>query len=161
MRNQIKIHGFEIGLMLYKRPFLLLEILIAFLLVALCAVPLVSQPLKLYRAEIQSLERLERERLADWTFSEIKELFLKNEIPWNKIPSKGEQSGPFPLPKAQIDIPGCSPKSIERSFTLQCKGEKEGIRNEPYRLLWVDIQFSPPLSKPARYTFRMTVQKIS
>jgi len=142
-----------------KRTFLLLEILIAFLLVALCAVPLVSQPLKLYRSEIQFLERLERERLADWTFSEIKELFLKNEIPWTKIPPKGDKTAFFPLPPAKIEIPGCRPKSIDRTYTLQCKGEKEGLHDELYRLLWVEVQFSPPLPKTPPYIFRMTVQK--
>lgn len=144
-----------------KRTFLLFEILIAFLLVVLCAVPLVSQPLKLYRSEMKFLEQLERERLADWTFSEIKEMLLKNEIRWEKIPAKGIKSPSFSLPSTQIHIPGCSPKQIQRTFTLHCKGEKEGLRDEIYRLLYIDISFSPPLSsKKTHYTFRATVQKL-
>ncbi len=144
-----------------KRTFLLFEILIAFLLVVICAVPLVSQPLKMYRSEMKFLEQLERERLADWTFSEIKEKLLKNEIPWEKIPSKGAKTPPIDLPAAQISIPGCSPKRIERTFTLHCRGEKEGLRDETYRLLYVEISFSPPIAKKNSYTFRTTVQKLA
>lgn len=143
-----------------KRNFLLFEILIAFLLVALCVVPLVSQPLKHYRSEIKSFELMERERLADWTFSEIKEMLLKNEIPWEKIPSKGIKTTPFPLPSSEIQIPGSASKTVNRSFTLHCKGEKEGVHDELYRLLWVEIQFTPELSKKSSYTFRTLVQKL-
>ncbi len=146
--------------MMKKRSFLLFEVLIAFLLVALCAVPLVSQPLKLFRSEIKFFEQLERERLADWTFSEIKEMLLKNEIPWEKIPAKNTKTAPFALPSAQISIPGLSPKQVERTFTLRCKGEKEGLQDEIYRLLYIEITFSPPLSKKSTYTFRTTVQKL-
>lgn len=143
-----------------KKPFLLLEVLIAFLLVALCAVPLVRQPLKLYRAEMESLEQLEKERLADWTFSEIKELLYKNEIPWEKVPAKGKETAPFPLPPSQIDIPGCSPKRMERSFTLSCKGEKEGADGALYRLLWVKVVLvsSTDKKKGSEYPFRAIVQ---
>lgn len=145
-----------------KRTFVLFEILIAFLLVALCVVPLVSQPLKLYRSELKFLEQLERERLADWTFSEIKELLLKNEVPWEKIPSKGVKTAPFPLPSANIQIPGCKPKTVQRSFTLHCKGEKTGLHDEIYRTILVDIHFSPALisEKKSHYTFRILVQKL-
>jgi len=143
-----------------KRSFLLFEILIAFLLVALCAVPLVSQPLKMFRSEIKFFEQLERERLADWTFSEIKEILLKNEIPWEKIPAKGGKTPSFSLPSAATSIPGMSPKQVNRTFTLHCKGEKEGLHDEIYRLLYVEITFSPPLSKKNSYTFRTTVQKL-
>ncbi len=149
-----------------KKPFLLLEILIAFLLVAVCAVPLVTQPLKLYRAEMKFLEQMERERLANWTFSELKEKLLKNEIPWGKIPQKGMKGQPIPLPPAFIQIPGCAPKKVERTFTLMCKGEKKGLKEEIYRLLYVRIDFSPRLfpkkkeKKSADYGFRVIVQKL-
>ena len=143
-----------------KRSFLLFEILIAFLLVALCAVPLVRQPLTLFRAEMRSLELLERERLADWTFSEIKEKLLKNEIPWEKIPSKGNKSTVFRLPPSTIRIPGCAPKQIERTYTIACRGEKIGLQDEIYRSLRIKIEFSPPLDKGNHFTFSSTVQKL-
>lgn len=144
-----------------KRTFLLFEILIAFFLVALCAVPLVRQPLQFYRSEMKSLEQLERERLADWTFTEIKEKLLKTEIPWKKIPAKGNKSPAFSLPSATIQIPGCRAKQIERTFTLSCTGEKKGLHEEIYRSLLISVDFLPDLfsKKPSHYTYRVIVQK--
>lgn len=145
-----------------KRTFLLFEILIAFLLVTLCLVPLISQPLKLYRTDMIFLEELERERLADWTFTEVKEKLLKHEIPWEKLPSKGNKLNSISLPPSVIQIPGCTPKKIERSFVLSCRGEKIGLQDEIYRSIWITIDFSPNLlkKKKSSYKFRLTIQKI-
>lgn len=144
-----------------KRSFILLEILIALTLVILCAIPLIVKPIHAYRFEMQAFEEMEGERLADWTFSEIKEKMLKNEIPWDKLPSHKGTTGPFPLEPGSIHIPGRQPKKIERSFTLFGKGEKQGISGETYRMLYVKIAFDPVLSKKKKiYTYRLPVQKI-
>jgi hypothetical protein len=144
-----------------KKSFILFEVLIAFVIVLLCAVPLVKQPLKLYRSELIFLEQMERERLADWTFTEIKEKLLKNEIPWEKIPPKGSESTSIPLPSAFIRIPGSNPKEIERTFRLKCKGEKKGTQEELYRSLLIEIDFSPRLSsKQKSYPFRLIVRRL-
>ena len=108
-----------------KRTLLLIEILIAFFLVSLCAVPLVTGPLKLHKLQTLQLEKMEKERLADWTFSEIKEMFLKTEIPWEKVPKKGEKSLPIPLNDAVIQIPNLQPRKVKRHFFLKGRGEKK------------------------------------
>ncbi len=149
-----------------KKPFLLLEILIAILLVSICLVPLIHSPLQSYRAEKRLLEEMEGERLADWSFSEIKEKLLRNEIPWEKLPKAGGQTGPFPLPPAPIEIPGSQPKKIERTYFLSCakRGEKEGLQGEILRILKVDIAFEPRLSQRKKrksdYSYRLIVRKI-
>lgn len=139
-----------------KRTFLLLEILIAFLLVALCIVPIIKQPLQLFKKEMEKLEEMEKERLADWSFSEVKELFLKNEIPWGKIPKEGEKAGPFFLPDVKIQLPGCKPKAIRRKFMIQGKGKKEGSQGEDFRQLYIRISFN---EEKQTYEFRLPVQK--
>lgn len=138
-----------------KRSFLLLEVLIAFLLVTLCLVPLVKQPLKLYKEEMAYLEQMEKERLADWTFTEVKELLLKNEIPWEKIPEKSAESDPFPLSPMTIHIPGCKPKTVRRKFHLTGRAEKLGMENQTYRQLGVYIFLDDQ-----KYQFRLPVQKL-
>ncbi len=149
-----------------KKTFLLLEILIAILLVSICLVPLIQSPIQSYRAERRLLEEMEGERLADWTFSEIKEKLLKNEIPWEKIPRPGAKTASFFLPASAIEIPGSQPKKIERSFTLECgkRGEKEGLNGETIRILRVGIDFAPRLSLRKKgksdYSFRLIVQKL-
>lgn len=135
-----------------KRPFLLLEILIALSLVIICILPLVRQPLKLYKEEMQSLEKMELERLAEWTFTEVKELLLKNDIPWEAIPQKDVETGLFSLSTSAIHIPGCNPEVIERSFSLKGKGEKIGYNGTIYRQLRVNIFLNQQ-----QYEFRIPV----
>ena len=139
-----------------KRSFLLLEVLIAFTLATICSIPLVKQPLRLYKEEITFLVKMERERLADWTFTEIKEILLKNEIAWEKLPQMGKNTAPFPLPPALIEIPGCRPKKVERTFILHGQGEKPGTSNQLYRQIYVRI-----LLDDQEYEFRLPVQKLS
>jgi hypothetical protein len=135
---------------------------LALTLASLCAVPLIVKPIAAYRFEMKALEEVEGERLADWTFSEIKEEMLKLKIPWEKLPSLNETAGPFPLDSASIQVPGRQPKKIKRSFTIFGKGEKEGIAGQTYKMLYVKIEFNPVLSKKKKtYTYRLPVQKIA
>jgi hypothetical protein len=138
-----------------KKPFVLLEVLIAFNLVLICAVPLVKQPLKLFKDEMVHLQEMEQQRLADWTFTEIKEMLLKNEIPWEKIPLRKARTGPFELPSMTIEIPGCKQKEIQRHFTLYTSGEILGKQGEVYRQLHICVHLNIK-----KYTFRLPVQKL-
>lgn len=124
-------------------------------------------PIRGYKKEIQLLEEMEGERLAEWTFSEIQEKLLKHEIPWEKLPGLNETTKEFPLPPMQIDIPGSKPKKVSRSFTLHCRnnGEKMGPKGEIYRIMYVDIHFSPRLSQKKKkehgdYSYKIVVQRI-
>jgi hypothetical protein len=147
-----------------KKPFLLLEILIALMLVILCALPLIIQPFRLHQTEMKLFEEIEGERLADYTFSEIKETLLKNKIAWKDLPSSKNPSISYPLTPITFQIPGHSPKSVKRFFTLHYQKEKEGLQKEIYRIFNVDILFEPRLShKPKRtkmgdYPFKLIVE---
>lgn len=138
-----------------KRNFVLLEVLIAFLLVAICLLPLVKQPLKLYKSELEQLEKLELERMADWTFTEVKEILLKNEIPWEKIPEKGSKSDFFSLPAAFLQIPGHSAKKVERSFYLSGRGNRVGTNGIIYRQIWLYI-----LLNNQKYDYRLPIERL-
>lgn len=151
-----------------KRPFLLLEILIAILLVSLCLVPLIQGPILGYRKEMLLLEEIEGERLAEWSFSEVKEKLFNREIAWSKLPGPDQRSALIPLPAMTLQIPGANPKKIERAYSLRChkNGEKVGLKGEVYKMLYVDIHFSPRLSQNKKrsdghgdYSYRIVVQK--
>lgn len=137
-----------------KRTYLLLEVLVAFMLAAICIVPLVSQPLKLYRNEVDYFETMEKERWADWTFLEIKEMLLKNEIPWEKIPSQGFYSSRFKLSPIPLHIPGIRSKTIKRSFVL--RNSKQKIK--PDGTLYLQVYVYVFLNKD-KFTFRLPIQK--
>ncbi len=141
--------------MVKKKTFLLVEVLTAFLLVALCIVPLVRKPLAMFKTELEKLEALELERYADWAFSEVKEKLLKNEIPWEKIPKHEETMGPFFLPDAKLTLPGYREKKISRTFTLYGKGQKDGLQGEDFRQLQITISLGEK-----KYLYRLPVQKL-
>ncbi len=139
-----------------KRPFLLIESLIALSLLALCAVPLVKQPLLFYKDEMNFLTQMEIERLADWTFTEVKELLLKNELPWDEIPPQNQRTGPFPLSDGKIQIPGCKTKRVARSFSLRGKGEKTGANKNLYRQVYLEIEIDKK-----KFEFRVPIEKVN
>ncbi|OGN55652.1 MAG: hypothetical protein A3D96_00980 [Chlamydiae bacterium RIFCSPHIGHO2_12_FULL_44_59] len=142
-----------------KKTFLLLEVLMAFFLVCLCAIPLVTGPLKLYRQQTAHFIDMEKERLADWTFCEIKEMLFNQEIPWEKIPAKGESSLPFSLSPAILHVPNCQAKTISRAFVLTGRGEKINKtekQEEIVRQLGIYV-----LLDSKRYAFRLPVTKKS
>ncbi len=142
-----------------KRSFLLLEVLIALILVSLFAVPLILGPIRSFRQEMQGFEALEAERLADWTFAEIKEQLHRNQIPWSQIPSFKQTKGPFPLKPEKVLIPGRADKLVERQFSLYGKGEKKNLDGDILRMIYVKIEFSPSLGKKKKnYTYRAIVK---
>ncbi|MBU6383195.1 MAG: hypothetical protein KGR16_02625 [Verrucomicrobia bacterium] len=132
-----------------------MEVLIAFSLILVCIIPLVKQPLEWMRAEYQKCAQLEQERIADWTFTEIYEMFLKHEISWEQLPEHRETTGPFPLKDAQIQLPQQQKKNIARAFTLTGQGRKEGRKGQEYKQIYVNV-----IMNGAIYTFRLPVQKI-
>ena len=143
--------------MIIKRNFLLLEVLLAIALVAVFAAPLMRLPIKHYRAQINRLESFECRRMADWTFSEVKELLLKEGIRWEKLPAKGQKLTQT-LSDAKLLIPRLPSRSLPRSFTLTCKGEKEGIHGEIFRIYRVEITIG---TNKNSYSYRLLVQRMN
>jgi hypothetical protein len=142
--------------MVIKRNFLLLEVLLAVALIAIFAAPLMRLPIEHYRAQINRLETFEYQRVADWTFTEVKELLLKEGIKWEKLPSKG-QSLMVPIGDANLLIPHLPSRRVHRSYTLACKGEKQGIHGEIFRLYYVDVR----IDDKKNFSYRLLVQKLN
>lgn len=138
-----------------KKAFLLTEVLLALALLELCLIPLIKQPIRLYRSQIESLHHLELERMADWSFTEIKEIFLKNQIPWGKIPQKGKPPELFSLPDLLLEFPGFQTKSIQRKFSVQTTGHKKGKNRPEYKQLRIFV-----FLEGKKYEFRLSIQKI-
>ena len=142
-----------------KRTFILLELLIACTLLALCAAPLMRKPIELYQMQVRTLEEVEKQRLADRAFAETKVHLLTNKIAWDKLPSKTAKVKTRSLPPAIMQIPHAAPKEIKRRAVIRCKGEKTGLKGEVIRMLQIEIQFEPfeenPKAPPApKYLYR-------
>ena len=125
--------------MTQKRTFLLMEVMIALALIALCIAPLMRMPILHFQKQVEHLVQFEKHRIADWSFSEVKELLLKNSIPWEKLPKKKAPPLLYPLPKVELEIPGIRSQTVERRAQFECTGEKEGENGNEYHLLEITI----------------------
>src|SRR5690606_14857968 len=125
-----------------KKPFILLEILIAIALLALAA-PFLGALLLFSKKSAENFQQIERQRGADLALIQIRSDLLAHPCSWEELPKPGEKKGPFSLPHFFL----ASGKKIERAYFLRClkTREKESGR-EISRLLDVEIELSP-LSK--------------
>ncbi len=119
-----------------------MEVLIAIALLGVFAPWLMSLPTRHYKLQIERFEALEKQRIADWSYSEVKELLFKNSIPWESLPEFAEPAATFSLSDVPLHLPGLSSKTIPRSFSLRCKREKEGKQGEIFRLYEMILSFS-------------------
>ncbi len=125
-----------------RRSFILLEVMIAFAIVSLCAVPLMRQPILYYRAEIASLKQSELQRLADLAFAEVKESLFQQSVPWHKLPSKTTPGLIIPLADATLRLQLGPDETIARSCILKCQGEKRGKQGAIVRIYRAQIKLN-------------------
>ena len=133
---------------------MLLEILIAISLMILTLVPLVREPIHLHLAEKKRIETMEGNRIAAWTYSEIREQFLKGEFRWEQIPPLKSESKVFELPSVPLQVAPVANKTIKRTFTLKTLREKE-YNGKISRLVAVRLKIGS-----SERTYRMIVYKM-
>ncbi|GAB4238105.1 MAG: hypothetical protein Tsb0021_17890 [Chlamydiales bacterium] len=78
-----------------RRPFLLLEVLIALAIVSLCAIPLIAPNLWLIKAEKEFLQTIENDRIAHLIFLHVVENLYNNVYSWENL--KNNEEIPFSL----------------------------------------------------------------
>jgi hypothetical protein len=136
----------------------LLEILIAMSLVSLCIAPLIKGPIDMHRAEMDHLKRIEESRVAAWTFTEIVEKLLKNEIRWELIPKLDVEGPNVSLSDVQLKLPPLPEESLlTRKFWLSTLEEKQEKDGRIHRLIAVHLEIG---SKPRKFTYRVIVTKL-
>lgn len=138
-----------------KHPFVLLEILIALALTSLAALPLALSPIHALQKEREMLEEIEAGRIADYSFSEIKEMLLQNSIPWEELSTSKKN---YFLDDLSFYLPGFQERVVQRKFTVQVRREKEGENNAVYRQLHITL-FLTGASK-STFEFELFAQKI-
>jgi hypothetical protein len=68
-----------------KHHFLLLEVVIAIILIALCIIPLISPHTFILTEQKKFIHKVELDHLVNLTFADIVERMYRNEIPWSRI----------------------------------------------------------------------------
>ncbi len=83
----------------HKRYFLLLEVMISFALVVLCALPLIYPHTYILRMQREFIQEIELDHYVNNNYAELTEMLYKNQVPWEVI------SGKRTLPLNPPDIP--------------------------------------------------------
>lgn len=134
-----------------KKPYLLLELLIAFTLIAACAIPLVRSPLAAVRSELRTLEKNELERLSEVTFAHIKAELYQNAFAWDEIDHA--KLPKEPLRKDQI-------AGFTRSIYIWTPYQKKSDNQEEHRIINVKIEFAKRGKRHA-YHFQALATRLS
>lgn len=100
-----------------RRPILLLEVIIAFALVALCVLPLIYPHVFILRSEKQFVSEVELDHRVSLIYADIMEKLYRKEIPWQDI--IGQKETP-------IDLSGGSRK--DEKGTLPYKGSYKFVK---------------------------------
>ena len=120
-----------------KRPFILLEVLIALALISLFAIPLVRAPLETIHEETKTLCKLELERNANIAFADVKELFYTQALPWDSF--LGEKPLIRPLGTQTIGT-----RTFEKTARIRVSKEKVIRGGQTMRKLGVTLTFASP-----------------
>ena len=117
-----------------KRNLSLLECLVALCIIALIALPLAHHPAFFFQKEVSALKLLEKKRLAELTFLEIK----KQEPPAWDTQRTSKRTFLSPL---SIDLGELGKTPLERSYTWTVVAPKKE-KDEKIRLVRIDIYFN-------------------
>jgi type II secretory pathway pseudopilin PulG len=141
-----------------KRPFFLLEVLIALSLIAIFLMVMVT-PARIFVNEARDIKRLQYYRICEDSFSEVKLLLINGEISWDKV-AKSKNDGVC----KPIDIGGLydlfTKDKLYVFYKVWLKEEKDK-NNVKYGLLNISILVEQDKTRRQLYeqTFSLTVKK--
>ena len=139
------------------RPFLLLEIMIAFALIVVCALPLLAPQLWMVEKEKQAVREIEADRLANLVFVYLAEQLYSNEITWDQLISSTRQ---------ELDIKGwLEPQLRSLYYTIQyefreLKADIQDLGKSKH-LFQLSVYFIPLLKnqKPLVFSYKLYVER--
>lgn len=138
-----------------KKAFLLLEVLIAFSLVALFSSLLIKRPMLFLRKQVESLQLTQAEYFSQIAYGEIKLLLMENKIPWEKMSHDKASAPKYPLPQENTQL---CPQ--EQYFTLYVTKEAEGRDNSILRLCQATIYFKyANVKEPLSFSYHFFLKK--
>lgn len=73
-----------------RRPFLLLEVLIAFLLIALCAIPLIAPHVSIYKDQQEFMDKIQLDHFVNHYYGEIIEKLYRQNISWETLSNEAK-----------------------------------------------------------------------
>lgn len=137
-----------------RRHFLLLEVLIAFLLVALCAIPLVSPHVAIYRDQQEFMDKIELDHFVNQYYAEIIEKLYRQAISWDAF----TQGTKFQIEKERIVSWNNRPLPYEGSYSFDNKKSKpKDPKPFTVYLLHLTLQFKSVKDKKNTYKYEYDI----
>lgn len=139
-----------------KRHILLLEVLIALALVALCAFPLLAPQMMMIRSEREFLHDIEADRVANTIFVNIVQKMYSNSITWQQLNSPEE----FPIDSNllnEMSLPRGWPYAMTCRFKIG--NQKPVGKPAQFALVEVWITMTPKEGNPLTFFYEVFVEK--
>ena len=134
-----------------KKSFLLAEILLAMFLIAVCALPLVKGPIVIFRKEIENIEKIEEQRIANLAFFEIKKILYEQKIPWSELGTEGKNIKRY-LKEASYNLPITrGEKKVKIHYRIFPLLPQKDPDKKPHRYLAINIYFNDAQKEYAQY----------
>lgn len=108
-----------------KRPFILIELLIAISMLSLCIIPIATHPYHSYNKQLEILLEIEKERQAEVLFFNLLKDFP---FSWEKLPLDVQKT--TPLPNIQMEIDGIGTVPLFASYRLFVHKNASKTKNE-------------------------------
>jgi hypothetical protein len=140
-----------------KRHYLLLEVLIAFTIVTLCALPLIAPHSWMIKEESELLQDIEKDRYVNLIYSHIVEQMYANTIQWQTLANLGV---PTKIDTSQIEgIPSNWPYKafLTTKVALNKKGQDESQHFYYFSLIISLLHGEEPASQ--HYTYTVFVER--
>lgn len=156
---------------LQRLPFLLLEVMIAFLLMALCLVPLLQPHYAMLQSDLMILEESKIERVVHKIYAEFLVSLYRGEVTWSAIdhydtPARTQPVNPQlleGLPYNVTYVLRVAPYKGKRKGEYSKGGPPKASRNQhPYHLLEIIYTFSPQdegSRETREFSFRLYAKK--
>ncbi|MEI8300397.1 MAG: hypothetical protein WCG10_02125 [Chlamydiota bacterium] len=122
-----------------RRPFLLLETLIALAMIGICSGFFLATPTKIYHKHLEDLQSIELARASKNIFIQIQHS-LKQNHPWDTL--KKDSTNIFSLHDFPIQCGSLIQNTYKVGYKLWVKKEKEGDDGSIYKLIECRIYFA-------------------
>ena len=145
--------------LLRKNRILLLEVLIAFAIVATCALPLIYPQIAIYKAQKQFEQKVDLDHAVNLLYGEILRRLYLNEIPWADLQGKATTIDEEMLRRAGVEL---TTSSYTGFFKFTEINHKPKLAS-PYSLWLFNLSFtfSPKRSlnslKPVHYEYKVFI----
>ncbi|MCE5317385.1 MAG: type II secretion system protein [Parachlamydia sp.] len=123
---------------IHQRPMMLLEAMIAFALVVLCTIPLISPHTAMLKAQRQFIRKIDLDHAVNLLYAFVLEQLYMNTIGWNELTHRT-----FPIYKEDLQRLGSgNVLGYEGSYQFHEVKHKPNDENAPYFLYLLTLTFN-------------------